>query len=126
MCDSEETVITPLTCLSYRGPARLADQVAALAGERAVGGVVVGLPVTHAGTGRGERRVSEVVAALRARLSIPVELSDERGSTAAARAYLREAGVPVRRWDGVIDSLAAQLILETFLARGRRQRPDGR
>ncbi len=113
--DGDERVVTPLPPLLFAGPDALADAVAALVQEREVGGVAIGVPVTESGEGRGERRVAAVVAALRARLAVPVETVDERGTTVAAQALLREAGVPPRRWDSVIDGLAARLILESFL-----------
>jgi putative holliday junction resolvase len=113
--DGEGRVVTPLPPLLFAGPDALADAVAALVREREVGGVAIGVPVTKSGEGRGERRVAAVLAALRARLAVPVETVDERGTTVAAQALLREAGVPPRRWDSVIDGLAARLILESFL-----------
>ena len=93
--------------------------VAALAEEWAAAGVVVGVPRTRAGNSRGEVRVSSVVAALELRLGIPVETLDESGTTAAAESLLAEAGVPRRRWQELVDSLAARLILDAHLA-GRR------
>jgi len=45
---------------------------------------------------------------------------DERGTTAVAEERLREAGVPARRLRSVVDSVAAQVILDDFLARRKR------
>jgi putative Holliday junction resolvase len=121
MCDAQERVATPLQALSFTGPDGVAEGVAALVRTWEVGGVVVGVPSTRAGQGRGERRVLATVAALRARLAVPVEVIDERGTTVAAEGLLADAGVPRRRWRDLVDSLAARLILEAFLEqRGRR------
>jgi putative Holliday junction resolvase len=114
--DGEERVVAPLPPLAFHGPEALAAAVGVLVRDREAGGVVVGVPVTRGGEGRGELRVAAVVAALRAALDVPVETVDERGTTAAAQSLLREAGVPSRRWDSVIDGIAARLILETFLS----------
>lgn len=122
VCDGDERVVTPLPALGFAGPEALAAAIAALVREREVGGVVVGVPVTRAGAGRGERRVAGVVDALRAALAVPVETADERGTTLAAQALLREAGVPPRRWESLVDGLAARLILETYLAGRARKR----
>lgn len=120
--DSEERVVAPLPPLAFHGPEALAAALGVLVRDREVGGVVVGVPVTRGGEGRGELRVAAVVAALRAALDVLVETVDERGTTAAAQSLLREAGVPPRRWDSVIDGVAARLILETFLAQRARAR----
>jgi putative Holliday junction resolvase len=121
VCDTDERVATALRPLPFAGPAALAEAVARLVAELEAGGVVVGVPVTRAGTGRGEARVAGVVAALRDRLGLPVETADERGTTREAEHLLVEAGVPRRKWEGLVDGLAARLILETHLA-ARRQR----
>jgi putative Holliday junction resolvase len=116
VCDAEERVATALPPLAFGGPQSLAAAVAKLAAEREVGGVVVGVPVTRGGAGRGEVRVAAVVTALRERLAVEIATADERGTTAEAERLLAEAGVPRRRWDGLVDGVAARLILETHLA----------
>lgn len=115
ICDAGETVVTTLDAVPYGGPEPLAGIVAALVTEREAGGVVVGVPVTRDGAGKGEARVAAVAAALRQRLAVPVVLVDERGSTREAEALLAEAGAPRRRWESLVDSLAAKLILERHL-----------
>jgi putative Holliday junction resolvase len=119
--DSAERVVTALSPLAFVCPTTLAIAVERLASEREIGAVVVGVPLTRKGEGRGEVRVAAVVAALRARLSIPVETEDERGTTQEALARLQEAGVPSRRQRDLVDGVAAQVILESHLA--ARQTP---
>lgn len=119
MCDDEERVSTPLAPLAFDGPAAFAAAVAALVSERDIGGVVVGVPITRNGTGRGERRVAAVVEALREKLSVPVETEDERGTSVEAATLLREAGVPPARRAALVDGVAARIILDAFLARRR-------
>jgi putative Holliday junction resolvase len=129
ICDDGERVATALPPLPYGGPEALAGAVAGLVEEREAGGVVVGVPVTRGGQGRGEARVAAVVGALRRRLGVPVATADERGTTAEAERLLSEAGVPRRRWDDLVDGLAARLILEMHLAardRGRSREADER
>ena len=122
VCDDGELLVSALPALPYRGPERLAETVAALATAQGAGGVVVGVPVTRGGDGPGERRVAKVVASLRARVTVPVETVDETGTTVAARALLEDAGVPRRRWPELVDSAAARVILEGFLAKQRKLR----
>lgn len=120
VCDAGERVVTPLRPLDFPGVEGMVPALAPIVREYGVEGLVVGVPVTRAGAGRGERRVGEVEGRLRA-LGLPVESEDERGTTAAAETLLREAGVPRRRWRDVVDGVAAQLILESFLARRKRE-----
>ena len=123
--DADEKVASPLRAIPYLGPERLAEAVTELARTWAAEGVVVGVPRTRAGHSRGEFRVSTIVATLERRLGLPVETMDESGTTAAAEALLTEAGTPRRRWQELVDSLAARLILEMHLAR-RRSPTHGR
>jgi putative holliday junction resolvase len=116
-CDAGERVTTRLAAIPFRGPAGVADRVTVVARERETEAIVVGVPRTATGVGRGGRRVEAVVLALRERLSIPVELEDEAGTTREARERLEAEGVPRRRWDELVDSTAAAIILERLLAR---------
>ncbi len=116
VCDADERVASPLRAIEYTGPEGLANAVAALVRTWEAEGVVVGVPVTRSGQGRGERRVAGLVASLRRALAIPVETTDERGTTRAAEELLAAAGVPRRRWPDVVDGVAARLILERHLA----------
>jgi putative Holliday junction resolvase len=122
LCDRDERVATPLPTLEFAGAEALATAVARLLAAHELDGVVVGVPVTRAGTSRGEVRVATVLAVLRRELAVPIETVDERGTTAAAEAALREAGVPPGRRRHVVDGVAAQLILEAFLERRRTRR----
>lgn len=120
LSDSDGAVVTSLPAVPYAGPELLAKRVADLVETWEVEGVVVGWPRTRAGSSRGEQRVAEVVAVMRRLLGVPVETEDESGTTKAAAGLLREAGVSERRRRGIQDSVAAKLILESFLARARR------
>lgn len=119
LCNAEETVTTPLPPFPF---ARLLEQVRALVEEYGVEGIVVGVPITRDGASRGEARAAEAVSRLEA-LGLPVEREDERGTTAAAAAFLRQTGRAKRRWEEGLDSVAAQLILDSFLGRRRGGAP---
>ena len=121
ICDEDERVATALPPLPFGGPEPLAEAVAAIVEERQAGGVVVGVPVTRGGQGRGEARVAEVVASLRRRIALPIATVDESGTTAEAEHLLADAGVPRRRWEALVDGIAARLILETHLSLQRRR-----
>lgn len=94
-----------------------------LAEEYDAGLVLVGNPLSHRGS---ETAMSERVAAfagkLRRRLECPVELVDERLTSAEAERVLRSAGISREKRRSARDRLAAVLLLQTFLDR-RAVRP---
>jgi putative Holliday junction resolvase len=114
---------TALPALPFTDAPGVSERVADLVRTWEATGVVVGIPYTSAGEGRGARRAWSVVSALRAALSVRVEVADERGTTAAAERLLAEAGVPRRRWRDLVDGVAARLILEGYLA-SQHERSD--
>ena len=84
--------------------------------EYEVGEIVLGYPRNMNGT-LGPRCVvtEEFAGKLRAKMGLPVELWDERLSTAAARRSLLEADVSRSKRKKVIDKMAAVLILQGYL-----------
>ena len=83
-------------------------------------GVVVGLPLTSAGQ---EAAAAEQARALAQRIErrtlLPVELVDERMTTARAPAAIREQGGSTRGRKEDVDALAAAVLLQGFLERRR-------
>ncbi|HPC83505.1 MAG TPA: Holliday junction resolvase RuvX [Thermoanaerobaculaceae bacterium] len=120
MSDPIEVAFIRLPALAFRGPAALAVQVADLCRERGVEAVVVGVPRTASGVGRGGARIGAVLEALRAQLQVPVAEEDEAGSTREAEHRLAAEGVPRGRWPRLVDSVAAEVILQRHLARRGR------
>jgi putative Holliday junction resolvase len=78
--------------------------------------IVVGLPINMDGT-MGERAAdSERFAEmLKERTHLPVKLWDERLSTKEAESVMLEADVTRSKRKKVIDKLAAQIILQSYL-----------
>lgn len=109
----------PLTVVDRTGdwPAALA----ALVAEHHVAGIVVGLPISLAGSeGAAAGRAREFAAEVSERLALPVHLVDERLSTVSASRALGEAGTRGKRRKQVVDRSAAAIILQVWLdAQGR-------
>jgi putative Holliday junction resolvase len=86
---------------------------------------VVGLPLHMSGRPGPEAEAARAFAAALARaLDLPVETLDERWSSVEAERTLRETGQSRRkRRSGETDTLAATLLLRTFLE--RRARDEG-
>lgn len=83
-----------------------------------VRGFVVGLPLDE--NGDDTERATEVrriAEELQRRSGLPVELLDERFTTAAALRAIREMGGSTRQRKGDVDALAATILLQHALAR---------
>lgn len=77
--------------------------------------LVVGLPLALDGTEHEmTARCRRFANQLQGRFGLPVALTDERLTSAAADAELREAGLDWRVRKGRIDALAAQHILQDY------------
>ncbi len=109
---------TALTVIRRRKFAQDAEALAKIAADRALAGVVVGLPLNMDGS-EGPRAQSARAFARNVadRLGLPVALWDERLTTVAAERTLLEADTSRKRRAEVIDSLAAQFILQGVLDR---------
>jgi len=91
----------------------------------AIAEIVVGDPITLAGErGIASEKMDAFVAQLERVFSGAVHRMDERLTTAQATKTLVAADVSRRKRKGVVDRIAAALILESFLGRRRRQRPS--
>lgn len=86
-------------------------------------GFVLGLPLD--GDGNDTPRATEVRAmagTLAERTGLPVELIDERYSTAAALRAIREMGGSTKGRKGDVDALAATMLLQQALRRSENAR----
>ena len=117
--DANGGIAYPLTTLSTeKGGAPPIKALAKLVGERKVVGIVVGLPERMDGSRGPEARNAEFIAEqLRVDLGVPVELWDERLTTAEAERLLIMAGVRRKKRRGATDRIAAAIILQSFLDR---------
>ena len=90
--------------------------IAALVRAHGVTTVVVGEPLLMSGeAGEAARHARAFADALRAVVDVPVELFDERLTTVEAERRLADAGVGGRRRRGVVDQVAATVILQAYL-----------
>jgi len=94
----------------------LAAYVAKIATEKDVRQVVIGNPKNMDGTsGSASQKVKEFAEKLRALVTCPVTLWDERLTSVAAQKALHQAGRNVKQSREVIDQVAAQMILQSWL-----------
>lgn len=122
LCDPTETLATPYGTIERTTRERLFADIAATVEREGVEAVVVGLPLGLDGRDtESTRQARNFAESLARRLGLPVHLADERLSSAAAEASLKETGLCSRKRKKVLDSQAAALILQGWLqSRGRR------
>jgi len=93
-----------------------AARIAEIVREKNAERVVIGLPRHMNGSvGIGATEALAFAEKLRARLSCEVVTWDERMTTIAAHRALRESGQKTRNSRGVVDQVAAQMILQGYL-----------
>ena len=106
----------PLETVAAKPLDAAAKRIAQLAREKDVQAVVIGLPRHMSGeSGTAAAEVQAFAAKLRPLLTCTVVMWDERLTTTAAHRALRDAGKKTRATRGVIDQVAAQMILQGYL-----------
>jgi putative holliday junction resolvase len=125
LSDETQNLATPLETLQRRAGKRFPmARFLELTGLHQPVGLVVGLPLSAEGGETESAGAARTMAAgLTRRTGLPLELWDERMSTARALAVVREQGGSVRGRKADVDALAAAVLLQHFLD-ARRNRTD--
>jgi putative Holliday junction resolvase len=98
----------------------LVPELLAICQQYEVKTIVIGLPLHMSGEeGDGARQARELAALLTEKLSLPVELMDERLTSKIAEQSLRMQGIQSSRHrkTGIVDQAAAMRILQDFMDR---------
>ncbi len=114
--DSDQIVATGIEAIGRSGD-RSADHraVADRVEDYEAVGVVVGLPISMSGAiGPAADAVLQELAQIRSVVAVEVETVDERLTTVTASRAMRAAGRKTRDQKGVIDQVAAAVILQTW------------
>jgi putative Holliday junction resolvase len=123
--DPSGTLARPLTTLTVKSPAdavdRVAAEVARLASEdEGLAGIVVGLPSRLDGSPNSETpRVAAFMAALGARVFVPIAGGDERLTSVEAESRLAVGERDWRQRKKKLDAVAAAIVLQDYLDRER-------
>jgi putative Holliday junction resolvase len=121
--DPSGAIAQPLGTLDAAPAATLAARITEVALTQQAERLVVGLPVRLDGSQGPQAAAARALAdKLRATAGLPVELIDERLSTAQAERELISGGASRARRRQVRDRVAATLILQAYLARAARGR----
>ena len=116
--DATGTIAQPLTTILSEPPETLGARIAELARRNDVDRIVVGLPLRLDGFSGPEAKAARVLAGeIRATSKLPVELVDERLTTAAAEKSMLAGGMRREKRRANIDRVAAALLLQSYLDR---------
>jgi len=122
--DVMRIVAQSLTVVGRKGKSdeEAATQIVEIAKDEEVTSIVVGLPVNMDGSvGLRAEECQRFGQLLAEASSLPVDFYDERLTTVAAKRALLEADVSRKKRRQVIDSVAATMLLQSFLeAHSRR------
>ena len=106
---------------SYRMD-RTAAEIVRTAKENGIERIVIGKPVNMNGTcGEKVEKVTELARLIGELSDIPVDFYDERMTTMSAHKILSESGIRAKNRREVVDSLAAELILQGYMDKIRNQ-----
>jgi len=114
--DEERIVALPECVIERRGVDQDVRALSDIAREKGGERFIVGLPLRLDGS-RGVEAdgVAQFARKLAERSGIPVEMSDERLSTKQAERHLIKGGVRRRKRRDVVDKIAAQIILQSYI-----------
>lgn len=105
----------PLETISARSQNHI-ERILEIITTKNIETVIVGMPRNMDGSyGAAATKSREFIEALKARISIQVLPWDERLSTVSAQRSLHEAGRNSKKQRPVIDQVAAQIILQSWL-----------
>ncbi len=116
--DPSQTIGSPLEVFTRRTPELDRQHFVQLVQTEQLVGFVVGLPVHMSGDASEKSdQAIEFGTWLSGVTSLPVDYIDERYTTAMAREVLNQTGLSGKKRKAMLDKLAAQIILSSWLER---------
>jgi len=121
--DPTKTIAQPLKTLPFKTVKKLISDMIELLEAYTIEKIVVGFPLTLKGTYSAKtKEIKQVFDELESALSTPMELFDERLTTALAHGTLRQLDRKPSKERDRIDQLAAMHILQIYLDRAANLR----
>ncbi len=115
-CDKFESIAAPLETIFEKSPEKCLKKILEKASELGSELIVVGCPVNMDGTkGPRARLCEELAGRIERESGIKTVLWDERVTTVQAIGILNETNVRGKKRKAVVDTVAATLILESYL-----------
>jgi len=117
VCDELRVAVRPLPRIDRSSWKKLLSNIQNLVAEFDAVAVVIGLPLESDGSdGPMTLEARDMARKLALSLDIPVRLHDERVTSYEAKGRLWSAGKSIKESRELVDSEAAAIILEDFLA----------
>ncbi len=124
LSDPTETIAQALETVPAEPEETLAVRLVEIARSREAKRIIVGLPLRLDGShGPEAASARKLAAAIRHESGLPVELVDERLTSAAAERALLAGGVKRDQRRLGVDRVAATMLLQSHLDHRRRQKP---
>jgi putative Holliday junction resolvase len=119
--DPLRIIASPHSVIQHTSTEKDVEAIAKLVSDLGVVRLVVGLPLNqHGQPGPQAEKVLQFVDALKAKVDVEIVTQDERFTTAASQRTLIQADMRRKDRKKVIDKVAAQNILQTYLDRQAR------
>jgi putative Holliday junction resolvase len=114
--DPTGTIASALDTILFKSKEDLFQQLKKRIALEDIAGVVVGMPFGMKGQVTAQTEtVQKFISELRSQLSVSVNSADERLSSVEAGRVLREQGHQPSRNKAMVDSIAAAIILQSYL-----------
>lgn len=121
--DPTKTIAQPLKTLPFKTVKNLVSDLVELLDAYTVEKIVVGFPITMKGTHSAKtKEIKQIFDELTSAIPTPMELFDERLTTALAHGTLRQLDKKPSKERDRIDQLAAMHILQIYLDRAANLR----
>lgn len=122
-CDISGALASGITTIKEGGMRNTAVRVAKEAAARCCKKIIIGLPKNMDGTEGDRAAVIKAFAEILSSITdIPIDFCDERMTTMQAYRFLDGAGTFGKKRKDVIDTLSAELILQSYIDRERARK----
>ncbi|MEG3586981.1 MAG: Holliday junction resolvase RuvX [Actinomycetota bacterium] len=117
LSNSERTVATPYSVITRSGDTRRDhNQIIGIANEWEISTLVFGLPISLDGTlGPAAQKTKDEIDELKKLTRLEIQTFDERFTTVTAEQVLKDQNVSVIKRRGLVDQVAASIILQAWL-----------
>ena len=121
VCDEMEILASPLTTMKSLSMKKNIDSVCEIAKRENAQLIVVGLPLNMDGSEGARASKTRSFASVLSKVSgLTVELVDERLTSVEAEEIMDNLSVKKSKRKDIIDTIAAQLILQSYLDRKKK------
>lgn len=122
-CDLSGMIASGIATVKEGGMKNTAVRVAREAKTRGCKRIIVGLPKNMDGSEGPRADVIKAFAAILSELTeIPIDFCDERMSTMVAYRYLEQTGTYGKKRKDTVDTLSAEIILQSYLDKERNSK----